>query len=135
VSAKKHSSEVIKKIFEVMLKEIIKDENQEQEIKCLRNWGERRIEHLYDLFRFVTKLTIFIGFFYITFGVLNLLSYPSLEEMQGVLLILMVLNGCLMISVSILGSCGLEREEKDCISIFTVLCGVCLLMNIASFVL
>jgi len=121
VSAKKHSTERIKKIFGVILEEIVKSENQVNALKRLKNWDQDRVEKLYQLFLFASMLLALIGIFLVAFGVLNLLIYPELIQTQGVILVLLILNGFIILTSSILGSCGMKKEENDCISVFMVL--------------
>jgi len=130
VSAERHSTEVIKKVFEVILRETVKDEQQENDLKRLKNWDEEKVEQLYRLFLFASILLALIGIFFVVFGIFNMLLYPTLIQTQGVALVLLILNGFILITLAILGSYGMTKQESDCISVFMVLVVLSSLLNI-----
>lgn len=134
VSAKRHSTDVIRKVFQVMLKEVITTEEHENVLKRLRNWDEVKVHQLYSLYMFGIILLALIGVFLELFGALNLILYPTLMETQSVVLILLMVNGLVLMASSILGFVGMRRKEQDCISIFSVLVILSVLMGIASIV-
>jgi len=135
VSAKRHATDFIKKVFEVMLREIIKNENPGNGLKILKNWDHQKVEQLYDLFLFASMLLALIGVFFVSFGVMNLLVYPELIQTQGVILVLLILNGFIILTLSVLGTCGMKKGETDCISVFMVLVVLSAIFDIVCTVL
>jgi len=77
-SKKDHSSIFVEKVFEVILRETVKDEQQENDLKRLKNWDEDKVEQLYRLFLFGSILLALIGIFFVGFGIFNLLIEPNL---------------------------------------------------------
>jgi len=135
VSAKRHATDFIKKVFEVMLREIIKNENVGNGLKILKNWDEGKVDQLYNLFLFASMLLALMGLFFVSYGVMNLLIYPELIQTQGVTLVLLILNGFIILTLSVLGSCGMKKGENDCISVFMVLVVLSAIFDVACIIL
>jgi len=130
VSAEKHSRDYIKKVFEEMLKEILKSEIQESGLKRLKHWDMTKVEQLYQIFVFGAVLLICIGMFLIVFGVSNFIIYPETIETHSALLVLFVLNGFLAIALAVIGIYGMKKQAIDWIYVFKILAGFSLALDL-----
>jgi len=121
ISSKRHSGHVIKTVFESIVKEIVKNEDQTNHLKLLKNWDEEQIEKLHSLFIFGTLLNMVIGLFFVSFGIVGLLVYPQLRTNLGITLEVLIVSGVLTWALSFFGYFGARKEEKEWIIIQEIL--------------
>jgi small GTP-binding protein len=130
VSILKHSNEIINKVFETIIKETLRDDNDEISVKCWKNLPEKKLEGLFELFNFANLLSLIVGLFFIAFGSINLILYDSMFLDKREFLISLTLTGIALIIFSIFGFVGLRKENKRCIMWFAVLGAASLLGEI-----
>jgi len=135
VSAKRHSGHVIKTVFESILKEIVKNEDQSNHLKLLKNWDEEQIERLHSLFIFGNALNMVIGLFFICFGIIGLLIYPQLLNNLGITLEVLMIEGLIAWALSFFGYFGAKKEEKEWIVIQEILLLTGFMMEVICIVL
>lgn len=122
-------------MFESILKEIVKNEDQSNHLKLLKNWDEEQIERLHSLFIFGNALNMVIGLFFICFGIIGLLIYPQLLNNLGITLEVLMIEGLIAWALSFFGYFGAKKEEKEWIVIQEILLLTGFMMEVICIVL